>query len=61
MTPGNFAAILTIVFACLKLSGVITWSWWLVFLPVIIWLVVAVLVVLMVILFAAIKYREMGK
>ena len=28
--------ILTIIFVVLKLVGVITWSWWLVFLPMII-------------------------
>ena len=28
--------VLTIVFVVLKLVGVITWSWWLVFLPLII-------------------------
>lgn len=31
----GLAAFLTIVFAVLKLTGVITWSWWIVFLPLI--------------------------
>lgn len=29
----GFAEILTIIFICLKVLGVITWSWWLVLLP----------------------------
>ena len=29
----GLAVFLTIVFAILKLTGVITWSWWIVFLP----------------------------
>ena len=33
---GGFGTLLTIVFVVLKLTGVITWSWWLVFLPMII-------------------------
>jgi len=32
----GFMEILTIIFVVLKLVGVISWSWWLVFLPVII-------------------------
>lgn len=61
MKFADLVTVLTVVFVCLKLSGVVDWSWWLVFLPLIIWLIVAVLVVLMVILLAAIKYREMSK
>ena len=33
---GGLSTLLTIVFVVLKLTGVITWSWWLVFLPMII-------------------------
>lgn len=33
---GGFATLLTIAFVVLKLTGVISWSWWLVFLPMII-------------------------
>lgn len=40
----GFVGLLTIVFITLKLAGVITWSWWLVFLPMIIsfglWLII---------------------
>lgn len=54
---GGFGTLLTIVFVVLKLTGVIAWSWWLVFLPMIIsWglfflilLVVGVLAVLAII------------
>lgn len=38
--------LLTIVFVVLKLVGVITWSWWLVLLPTIIWLNILVLFIL---------------
>ena len=31
----GLAAFLTVLFAILKLTGVITWSWWIVFLPLI--------------------------
>lgn len=31
----GLAAFLTALFAILKLTGVITWSWWIVFLPLI--------------------------
>ena len=30
----SFMGMLTILFICLKLTGTITWSWWLVLLPV---------------------------
>jgi hypothetical protein len=31
-----FLPLLTLIFVIAKLAGVITWSWWLVFLPVLI-------------------------
>lgn len=31
----GLAAFLTVLFAILKILGVITWSWWIVFLPLI--------------------------
>lgn len=31
----GLATFLTVLFAILKLTGVITWSWWIVFLPLI--------------------------
>lgn len=31
----GLAVFLTVIFAVLKLTGVITWSWWIVFLPLI--------------------------
>ena len=33
----NIFTVLFVVFLVLKLVGVIAWSWWLVFLPLIIW------------------------
>lgn len=38
----GFCEILTIVFVVLKLLGVVSWSWWLVFLPEIIAVVIYV-------------------
>ena len=32
---GGFT-LLTVIFACLKLAGVIDWSWWIVFLPILV-------------------------
>lgn len=31
------AIILTAIFTAAKLAGMITWSWWLVFLPTLVW------------------------
>lgn len=31
----GLAVFLTVIFAVLKLTGIITWSWWIVFLPLI--------------------------
>ncbi|QEP53252.1 hypothetical protein BS46_gp70 [Acinetobacter phage BS46] len=46
----GFVGLLTIVFITLKLTGVITWSWWLVFLPMIIsfglWLIIMLCVLI---------------
>lgn len=33
MKPGYFFALLTLIFVTLKLTGHISWSWWLVLLP----------------------------
>lgn len=40
----GFTEILTIIFVLLKVSGVISWSWWIVFLPEIIAVVVYALI-----------------
>ena len=45
---GGFGTLLTIVFVILKLTGVIAWSWWLVFLPMIISLGLVLLALLIV-------------
>jgi len=39
----GFTEILTIIFVVLKLIGIISWSWWLVFLPEIIAVVLYIL------------------
>lgn len=50
MKIGLFTAafIATLVFFILKVTAVIAWSWWLVFLPLIIWATIVVLVLLFV-------------
>ena len=47
--------LLTIIFVICKLFGVITWSWWLVFLPVIIVIVLYIALLVCCIVRAAIK------
>lgn len=46
------AAILTVLFVVAKLMGIVTWSWWLVFAPAIIYLVLGILVLAIVTLLA---------
>ncbi|WP_251574814.1 hypothetical protein [Limosilactobacillus agrestimuris] len=47
---GTIAVILTIVFAVLKLAGIVTWSWWIVFLPVLAVLVLSVVMIVLILL-----------
>lgn len=42
----GFTEVLTIIFVLLKVFGVITWSWWLVFAPEIVALVFYVIIVI---------------
>lgn len=49
----GFTEVLTLIFVVLKLCGVITWSWWLVFAPSIIALAIA-----LTILIVAFSYRR---
>lgn len=56
---GSAAAILTIIFACLKAAGVIAWSWWSVFLPIIVWLIVVLLFIISALVFEAHEHCEM--
>ena len=51
----GFIGLLTIVFITLKLTGFITWSWWLVFLPMIISLGLWLIIVLGVLIYLAYK------
>lgn len=46
----GFSGLLTIAFVVLKLCGVINWSWWLVFLPLIISIGLPIAIILLVIL-----------
>ena len=46
----SFSGLLTIAFVVLKLCGVISWSWWLVFLPLIISIGLPIAIVLIVFL-----------
>ncbi len=45
--------VLTIIFVVLKLIGVITWSWWIVFLPLIIAVGLYVIIIVLQVIFAA--------
>ena len=49
---------LGIVFIVLKLTGVITWSWWLVLLPFLIQLVVGAVGLVVMIVAATVLYRK---
>lgn len=51
----GFVGLLTIVFITLKLTGVIAWSWWLVFLPMIISFGLWLIIVLGVLIYLAYK------
>ena len=53
----GFTEILTIIFILLKVFGVITWSWWLVFLPEII----AVALYLIIIICQIAGFRKIDK
>lgn len=47
----GFLPILTLIFITLKLTGYIAWSWWLVLLPMIIQLSLALIVLIIVIIY----------
>lgn len=47
---GSIAIILTIVFAVLKLVGIVTWSWWIVFLPILAVVALSVVVLILILL-----------
>ena len=46
----GFCEILTVIFILLKVFGVITWSWWLVFLPEIIAVALYVIMIILALL-----------
>lgn len=56
---GAFLILLTIAFIALKLTGVISWSWWLVLLPVILPLSLALLILVPTIIALLVKYVEL--
>ena len=51
---GGFT-LLTVIFACLKLAGVIDWSWWIVFLPILVPIGLAAIVLVVVFLLLVLK------
>lgn len=51
---GWLALLLTVVFVVLKLVGTIAWSWWLVFLPLIIYVALDILALIVLIVLAII-------
>lgn len=54
-----FLILLTIAFTVLKLTGVISWSWWLILLPVILPLSLALLILVPTIIALLVKYVEL--
>lgn len=52
---GGGFTLLTVVFACLKLAGVIDWSWWIVFLPMLVPAGIAVLVLVVALVFLILR------
>lgn len=56
-----FTEVLTIVFIALKLTGVISWSWWLVLLPEIIGAAFYIVVLLFVVLFKTKQEKHIRK
>ena len=50
--------VLTILFVILKLTGVIAWSWWVVFLPIIISATIYVIVVSIILVNLVLETRE---
>lgn len=53
----NGFILLTVIFACLKLAGVIDWSWWIVLLPMLVPFGLALAAIL--VIFAIVALREM--
>ena len=52
---GGGFTLLTVIFACLKLAGVIDWSWWIVFLPILVSVGFAAIVLIVVLLLLVLK------
>ena len=52
---GSGFTLLTVIFACLKLAGVIDWSWWIVFLPILVSVGFAAIVLIVVLLLLVLK------
>lgn len=45
---GLFLSVLTLLFVWAKLTGLIDWSWWIVFCPI--WIPISIIIVLMIII-----------
>lgn len=55
---GGFLGLLTLIFVIAKLWGIVDWSWWIVFLPIIISIAIGLIigiVVLAIIIIAVVK------
>lgn len=57
---GGFAAFLTLLFIALKLCGVIAWSWWLVFMPLIVVYGLTAIVILIMTIYFLIQMHKKG-
>ena len=58
VNAGTFLPLLGVVFVILKLTGVVTWSWWFVLAPFIVLGVLAVAVVAFVVLTTVVSKRK---
>lgn len=44
------AILLTVIFVIAKLFNIVTWSWWIVFAPVIVWVILYIIALMIVII-----------
>jgi hypothetical protein len=56
-TGVGILGVLQIVFIVLKLTGVITWSWWMVLMPL--WINIGIIILFLVIVFLVVFIKEL--
>jgi hypothetical protein len=58
VTMGFFTSLLTVAFVVLKLVGVISWSWFIVVLPTILYLTLQIFLIVLLVVVAVIDKRK---